>query len=110
MSAVELLAGYRAGRFSPVEATGAVLDRIHAVNDKINAFMIIDDEGALAAAKASEDRWAKGAPMGLLDGVPTTLKDLVLTKGWPTLKGSLTVDPAGPWDEDAPCVARLREH
>ncbi len=110
MSAVELLAGYREGRFSPLEATQAVLDRIHAVNDKINAFMIIDDEGALAAAKLSEARWAKGAPMGELDGVPTTIKDLVLTKGWPTLKGSLTVDPAGPWDEDAPCVARLREH
>ena len=110
MSAVELLSGYRAGTFSPVEATRAVLDRIHCVNDKINAFVIIDDEGALAAAKASEDRWAKGTPKGVLDGVPTTLKDLVLTKGWPTLKGSLTVDPAGPWDEDAPCVARLREH
>ena len=69
MSAVDLLAGYREGRFSPVEATRAVLDRIHAVNDKINAFMIIDDDGALTAAKASEARWAKGAPLGLLDGV-----------------------------------------
>ncbi|MDE0942226.1 MAG: amidase [Alphaproteobacteria bacterium] len=110
MSAVDLLAGYRSGSFSPREATRAVLDRIHDKNDKINAFMIIDDEGAMAAAGASEARWAKGAPMGLLDGVPTTIKDLVLTKGWPTLKGSLTVDPAGPWEEDAPCVARLREH
>ncbi len=110
LSAYELLAGYRSGQFSPVEATQAVLDRIHAANGKINAFMIIDDEGAMAAAKASQERWAKGAPMGLLDGVPVTIKDLVLTKGWPTLKGSLTVDPAGPWDEDAPCVARLREH
>ncbi|MBT7666913.1 MAG: amidase, partial [Rhodospirillaceae bacterium] len=110
MSAVELLAGYRSGSISPREATRAVLDRIHDKNDKINAFMIIDDEGAMAAAGESEARWAKGAPMGLLDGVPTTIKDLVLTKGWPTLKGSLTVDPAGPWEEDAPCVARLREH
>ena len=110
MSAVELLAGYRSGSISPREATRAVLDRIHDKNDKINAFMIIDDEGAMAAAGESEARWAKGAPMGLLDGVPTTIKDLMLTKGWPTLKGSLTVDPAGPWDEDAPCVARLREH
>ncbi len=110
MSAVDLLDGYRQGRFSPVDATAAVLERIHAVNDKINAFMIIDDEGALAAARESEDRWNKGAPKGLLDGVPTTIKDLMLTKGWPTLKGSLTVDPAGPWVEDAPCVARLREH
>ena len=110
MSAVDLIAGYRTGKISPVEATRAVLDRIHAVNDKINAFMIIDDEGAMASARESEARWAKGAPKGLLDGVPTTIKDLLLTKGWPTLKGSLTVDPAGPWDEDAPAVARLREH
>ncbi|MDA1097950.1 MAG: amidase [Proteobacteria bacterium] len=110
MSAVDLIAGYRQGRFSPVDATTAVLDRIHAVNAKINAFMIIDDEGAMASAKQSEARWAKGEPKGLVDGVPTTIKDLMLTKGWPTLKGSLTIDPAGPWDEDAPCVARLREH
>ena len=110
MSAVDLIAGYRTGKISPVEATRAVLDRIHAVNDKINAFMIIDDEGAMASARESEARWVKGAPKGLLDGVPTTIKDLLLTKGWPTLKGSLTVDPAGPWDEDAPAVARLREH
>ena len=110
MSAIELLTGYRGGTFSPVEATQAVLDRIHALNDKINAFVLIDDESALAAARKSEARWLNGAPVGLLDGVPTTLKDLVLTKGWPTLKGSLTVDPEGPWEEDAPCVARLREH
>ena len=110
MNAVDLLAGYRQGRFSPVDATRAVLDRIHAVNDKINAFMVIDDEGAMAAARESEARWTKGEPKGLVDGVPTTIKDLLLTKGWPTLKGSLTVDPAGPWDEDAPAVARLREH
>ncbi|NQV61008.1 MAG: amidase, partial [Alphaproteobacteria bacterium] len=110
MSAVDLIAGYRQGRFSPVDATRAVLDRIHAVNEKINAFMIIDDEGAMASARESEARWAKGTPKGLVDGVPTTIKDLVLTKGWPTLKGSLTVDPAGPWDEDGPAVARLREH
>ena len=110
MSAIELLDGYRSSTFSPVEATQAVLDRIHKVNDKINAFVLVDDEYALAAAQESEARWHSGAPKGLLDGVPTTLKDLVLTKGWPTLKGSLTVDPSGPWVEDAPCAARLREH
>ena len=41
--------------------------------------------------------------------MPVTVKDLLLTKGWPTLRGSKTVDPAGPWDDDAPAVARLRE-
>ena len=47
--------------------------------------------------------------MGPLDGVPTSIKDLVLTKGWPTLRGSHTVDPDQPWDVDAPATARLRE-
>src|SRR5690606_26736759 len=49
-------------------------------------------------------------PQGLLDGVPATVKDLVLTKGWPTLRGSRAVSPDQPWNEDAPAVARLREH
>ena len=47
--------------------------------------------------------------MGLLDGVPVSIKDLLLTKGWPTLCGSRLIDPAGPWNEDDPAVARLRE-
>jgi aspartyl-tRNA(Asn)/glutamyl-tRNA(Gln) amidotransferase subunit A len=41
--------------------------------------------------------------------VPTSIKDLILTAGWPTLRGSRTVDPKGPWDVDAPATARLRE-
>src|SRR3989442_732753 len=47
---------------------------------------------------------------GLVDGVPTTIKDIVLTKGWPTLRGSLLSKRDQPWNEDAPAVARLREH
>ena len=47
--------------------------------------------------------------MGALDGVPTSIKDLLLTRGWPTRRGSFTVDPDQPWDVDAPATARLRE-
>ena len=65
---------------------------------------------ALTAARASEDRWARGEPCGALDGVPVSIKDLLLTRGWPTLRGSHSIDPAGPWDVDAPAVARIREH
>ncbi|MGH3322718.1 MAG: amidase, partial [Streptosporangiaceae bacterium] len=43
------------------------------------------------------------------DGVPTAIKDIFLTEGWPTLRGTRLIDEAGPWPEDAPCVARLRE-
>jgi aspartyl-tRNA(Asn)/glutamyl-tRNA(Gln) amidotransferase subunit A len=108
-TATELLALYRSGQASPLEATRAVLARIGAVQPKINAFALVAAEEALAAARASEARWRQSAPMGALDGVPCSIKDLILTKGWPTLRGSRTVDAAQPWDTDAPATARLRE-
>jgi aspartyl-tRNA(Asn)/glutamyl-tRNA(Gln) amidotransferase subunit A len=107
--ATELIDGYRAKRLSPVEATQAALDRIAVHNETLNAFLLVDGEGALAAARESEARWAKGQSLGEVDGVPTGIKDIVLSKGWPTLRGSRTVDADQAWDEDAPCVARLRE-
>jgi len=110
LTATELLAAYRRKALSPVEATKAVLARIRALDPVLNAFVLVAEKEALAAARASEARWRKGAPIGLLDGVPTTIKDLILTRGWPTLRGSRTLDPKGPWNDDAPCVARLREH
>ena len=110
LTASELLSLYRTRQLSPVEATRAVLAQADALNPALNCFCLRDDEAALTAARASEARWMKGAPQGQLDGVPVSIKDLILTRGWPTLRGSKTVDPAGPWDDDAPAVARLREH
>ncbi|MEX2628438.1 MAG: amidase [Tistlia sp.] len=110
LSATELLAAYRDKRLSPVEATQAALDRIEQLNGQLNAFCLLDREGALAAAADSEKRWQAGQPQGRLDGVPLSVKDLLLTKGWPTQRGSHSIDPAGPWTEDAPAVARVREH
>src|SRR3954464_11583889 len=109
LSAVELLDGYRKHEFSPVEVTRAVLERIEKLNPVLNAFNLVSDR-ALDDAKASEARWKSGATKGLLDGVPVSIKDIILTKGWPTLRGSKTVDPKGPWNDDAPATARLREH
>ncbi len=109
LSASELVALYRARRLSPVAAVGAALDRIAALDGAVNAFRVVDQAGAMAAAGAAEARWMKGAPCGLLDGVPTTIKDLMLTRGWPTLRGSRAIDPDQPWDEDAPATARLRQ-
>ncbi|MEJ3656793.1 amidase [Actinomycetes bacterium KLBMP 9759] len=108
LAATELLAAYRSGELSPVEATAAVLDRIERYNAGINAFCLVDGEAALAAAGRSEERWRRGEPQGLLDGVPVSVKDLLLTEGWPTLRGSLTIDADGPWPDDAPSVAALR--
>ncbi|MCW5772470.1 MAG: amidase, partial [Rhodospirillaceae bacterium] len=100
---------FAAGKASPVEAVKAALARIARHNPGLNAFVLVDEAAALAAARASERRWSKGKPLSPLDGVPATIKDLVLTKGWPTLRGSRTVDPHQPWADDAPVVARLRE-
>src|SRR6185437_2384632 len=77
---------------------------------RLNAFCVVDADRALRAARESEARWMRGTPVGLLDGVPVSIKDLLLTTGWPTLRGSRTVDADQTWNEDAPAVARLREH
>jgi aspartyl-tRNA(Asn)/glutamyl-tRNA(Gln) amidotransferase subunit A len=108
-SAGQLLQLYRSHEASPVEATQAVLKRIERLNPKLNAFCHLAADEALAAAKACEARWSAGNPIGALDGVPASIKDLILAKGWPTLRGSRTVDPKQPWDIDAPATARLRE-
>ena len=109
LSATGLVAAYRSRRLSPVEVTRVVLDRIDALNPVLNAFVWVDPDAAMRDARASEARWLRGEPAGPLDGVPTSVKDLILARGWPTLRGSRTVDPAGPWDVDAPSTARLRE-
>lgn len=108
-TAIELLRLYRGGQASPVEAARAVLARIDRLNPQLNAFCLVAHEQALAAAQASEARWQRGAPCGALDGVPVSIKDLILTQGWPTLRGSRTIDPQQAWDVDAPVTARLRE-
>src|SRR5512135_1329277 len=108
LSAVELLRLFRSKRASPVEVTRAVLKRIDELNPLLNCFCYLASD-ALAMARDAEARWMKGEPKGALDGVPVTIKDLLLTRGWPTLRGSRTVDPKGPWNDDAPAVARLRE-
>ncbi|MEU9195764.1 amidase [Streptomyces hundungensis] len=110
MTARHLLSGYRAGTFSPLDATRAVLARIEEVRGRLNAFVRVDTEPALAQARAATERWRAGEPAGLLDGVPVSVKDTLLQAGGPTLKGSNTTSEQGSWQEDAPSVARLREH
>ena len=109
MSAVELVSGYRDGRFSPIEVVEASLERAEALQDRLNAFVLIDRQGAMEEAQRSAERWEVGAPKGRLDGVPATIKDLLRTKGWPCRYGSHTTSQAA-MDEDAPVTARLREH
>ena len=108
LTAADLLKLYRRRELSPVEVTSDALARIERFNPAINAFVLVDGESALASARASEQRWKRGEPAGLVDGLPTTIKDNILAKGWPCRRGSVTV-PETPVTEDAPAVARLRE-
>src|SRR5689334_23441542 len=108
-TATELARLFRAGDASPVDSTRAVLARIERLNSTLRAYCLVAADDALASARESELRWRAGAPLSAIDGVPTSIKDLILTRGWPTLRGSRTIDPSQSWDIDAPATARLRE-
>ncbi|HZU88268.1 MAG TPA: amidase [Stellaceae bacterium] len=107
-SATALSDLYRRGALSPVEVVEILLARLARLQPRLNAFCLIDRDGALAAARESERRWRVGEAVRPLEGVPVTIKDLFLMRGFPTLRGSRLVDPAGDWSEDAPAVERLR--
>ncbi|MEQ7009914.1 amidase [Actinopolymorpha sp. B17G11] len=111
-SATELMELFRTRKASPVDAVDAALARIERLDSAVHAYCLVDPDLARAQAKESERRWRHGAPAGLLDGVPASVKDLLLTAGWPTLRGSqlLSADADGPWTGDAPVAARMREH
>jgi len=112
LTATELIELYRTGQASPVEAMQQVLERVERVDPILNAFILVDADAGMDAARVSEARWAAhradGSPVGAVEGVPTSIKDILWTKGWPTLRGSRAIDPDQPWEEDAPSVARLR--
>ncbi|MEV6907293.1 amidase [Amycolatopsis sp. NPDC051071] len=110
LTASELVAAYATGEFSPVEATQNALRVVEERDGDVNAYCLVDAERAMDQAKASEIRWRDGNPIGWLDGVPASIKDMFLTQGWPTLRGSRCIDPDQPWDVDSPVTARLREN
>jgi Asp-tRNA(Asn)/Glu-tRNA(Gln) amidotransferase A subunit family amidase len=108
MSALELLGAYRRRALSPVEAMASVIERVEAFEPHIHATWLYAPERALKEARASEARWAKGEPIGPLDGVPVTVKDNIATRGDPTPVGTAASDLT-PAKADAPPAARLRE-
>jgi aspartyl-tRNA(Asn)/glutamyl-tRNA(Gln) amidotransferase subunit A len=108
LSAVDLIAGYRAKQFSPSEVLEDVLAHVAVWEPHIKALYLFDPDGARASAKASSERWQKGEPTNPLDGVPVTIKDNIATKGQPVPLGAASVTLV-PSPADAPPVARLRE-
>ena len=107
-SAHQLQADIQAGRTTARELTQAVLDRIHLVDPQINAYITVDDEGALAQADAVDRKVSAGHPLGDLAGIPVALKDLLCTRDLPTTCGSRILHGFVP-PYDATAVARLRE-
>jgi amidase/aspartyl-tRNA(Asn)/glutamyl-tRNA(Gln) amidotransferase subunit A len=107
MGADALADAYRRKTLSPVEVAKSCLARAEEINGALNAFTLIDHEGALSMAAASEKRWSAGEPLSESDGVPATIKDIVWVKDWVVRYGS-AVTPATPYSQDAPSVERLR--
>jgi aspartyl-tRNA(Asn)/glutamyl-tRNA(Gln) amidotransferase subunit A len=108
MSALELLRAYRTRKLSPLEAMASVIERVAAYEPHIHATWLYAPQRALEEARTSEARWAKGEPIGPLDGVPVTVKDNIATRGDPTPLGTAASEMA-PAKADAPPAARLRE-
>ncbi len=108
LSAVDLIAGFRARQFSPSEVLEDVFSHIAVWEPHLKALYAFDPDGARAAAKASTERWQKGEPMGPLDGVPATIKDNIATRDVPVPLGAASVKLV-PSPVDAPPAARLRE-
>ncbi len=107
LSAADLAASLRNGDLTSVEVTQAHLDRIAAVDAAVHAFLHVDTEGALAQARAADERRAEGADVPALLGVPIAVKDVVTTRGLPTTAGSRILEGWIP-PYDATLVTRLR--
>ena len=108
MTATEIATLVAGGETSAVEVTQAHLDRIAAVDDRVHAFLHVDTEGALAAARAVDERRAAGEDLGPLAGVPVAVKDVLATRGVPTTVGSKILEGWRP-PYDATIVQRLRD-
>ncbi|OLP53074.1 amidase [Rhizobium rhizosphaerae] len=108
LSIRDLTAAFADKSLSPVTYWDQVEARVAAFEPAVAALYAYDPEGARAMARASEARYAKGAPLGPLDGVPVTLKELIATKGTPVPLGTAAVELV-PAAADAPIAARMRE-
>ncbi len=108
LTIAEAARSFQAGELSPTELTRACLERIEALDPKLNAFVTLLPEAAVAEAAEAERRLGRGKRLGPLDGIPFAIKDLYETKGIRTTAGSKILADYVP-REDATCVRRLRE-
>ncbi len=108
LSAFDINKKYKNKETSPVEVTKAIVDRMNQVNDKINAYVYFDIKEIMKSANKATERWYKKENLSSLDGVPISIKDLILVKGMPTLRGSNSTNAKDISLIDAPVVDSLR--
>jgi amidase len=107
LSAIELARLIRTGTLSARDVVGASLARISAINPAVNAIVTVAADGAMAAAGAADERFARSGTAGPLHGLPIAYKDLQPTAGIRTTFGSPVFRDYVP-SADSPLVARLK--
>lgn len=108
MTISELAPEIKSGRISPVDVTRSALQRIEKMEPHLKAYITIDHEAALKAARTAERKIKRGEHIGPLHGIPISLKDLYQTRNLRTTGGSKILQDWQP-DEDATAVKKLRE-
>ncbi|MGE0228179.1 MAG: amidase [Dehalococcoidia bacterium] len=101
-------AALRAGEFTSLELTQALLAKAKALNPTLGAFVTITEETALSEAAAADAKFAAGIDLGPLQGIPYGVKDIIATKDAPTTANGLILDPSWGAGYDATVVAKLR--
>jgi aspartyl-tRNA(Asn)/glutamyl-tRNA(Gln) amidotransferase subunit A len=99
----------RKGRITSLRLTEILLERAHASQDSVAAFITITDESALVAAQRADAELASGVDRGPLHGVPLGIKDIIATVDAPTTANSNVLDPAWGTRDDATVIRKLRE-
>ena len=108
-SIIELIKGYQEKSFSPLEVAEEIIKKINSQNEKLNAFVYFDEEYVLQQAASSNVKYYNNQARGYLEGIPISIKDLIVTNNMPTNRGSLTSSLPAHSDFDAPVVKKLKE-
>ena len=100
-SVKELIDGYKKKLFNSLEVSLSVINQIKSLNKKINAFVHFDEEMVIEQAKLSKNRWERDMIKGVLDGIPISVKDLIITEDYPTFRGSFNTSLPNKSEENA---------
>jgi len=108
LGVLDLAGSYRRSEVSPVEVVQAHLDRCERLNPVLNAYLVLMRDSAMEAARAAEALFRAGIDLGLLQGVPISVKDLIRVQGTRTTAGSRVLLEAPVDQTDAWVVRRMR--